>query len=82
MKDMDATTWKRRGSSIVWSPELLGPLITDGIAATQPELSALAFRARWLKADRHTLAAHHAGHAGDGQPRLVAIPGFVRRSTA
>ena len=30
MKDMDATTWKRRGSSIVWSPDLLGSLITDG----------------------------------------------------
>jgi hypothetical protein len=30
MNDMDATTWKRKGSSIVWSPELLGPLITDG----------------------------------------------------
>ena len=32
MKDMDATAWKRRGSSIVWSPELLGPLITEGFA--------------------------------------------------
>jgi hypothetical protein len=32
MKDMDATTWKRKGSSIVWSPELLGSLITEGIA--------------------------------------------------
>ena len=32
MKDMDATTWKRRGSSIVWSPDLLGSLITDGNA--------------------------------------------------
>ena len=30
MKDMDASTWKRRGSSIVWSPGLLGSLITDG----------------------------------------------------
>ena len=30
MKDMDATTWKRKGSSIIWSPDLLGPLITDG----------------------------------------------------
>ena len=30
MKDMDATTWMRRGSSIVWSPKLLGSLITDG----------------------------------------------------
>ena len=34
MKDMNATTWKRRGSSIVWSPELLGPLITDGSAVS------------------------------------------------
>ena len=32
MKDMDATTWKRKGSSIIWSPDLLGPLITDGSA--------------------------------------------------
>lgn len=32
MKEMDATTWKRKGSSIVWSPELLGPLITGGSA--------------------------------------------------
>jgi len=32
MKDMDATTWKRMGSSIVWSPELLGPLIMTGEA--------------------------------------------------
>ena len=34
MKDMDSTTWKRKGSSIVWSPELLGPLITDGFAVS------------------------------------------------
>lgn len=27
---MTASSWKRRGSSIVWSPQLLGPLITNG----------------------------------------------------
>ena len=43
MKDMDATTWKRRGSSIVWSPDLLGPLITDGSAV--PLRSALCWMA-------------------------------------
>ena len=43
MKDMDATTWKRKGSSIVWSPELLGPLITDGIAV--PLRTALCWMA-------------------------------------
>ena len=43
MKDMDATTWKRRGSSIVWSPDLLGPLITDGIAV--PLRTALCWMA-------------------------------------
>lgn len=32
MKEMDSTTWRRSGSSIVWSPELLGPLITTGEA--------------------------------------------------
>ena len=32
MKDMDATTWQRSGSSIVWSPSLLAPLITKGEA--------------------------------------------------
>lgn len=32
MKDVDTTGWQRMGSSIVWSPELLGPLITGGTA--------------------------------------------------
>ena len=32
MEEMTSSSWQRRGSSIVWSPELLGPLITDGEA--------------------------------------------------
>lgn len=50
IKDKGATTWKRKGS-IMWSPDLLGPFITDGIAAMQPEHYALAFRAGRLKAN-------------------------------
>jgi hypothetical protein len=34
MQEMTAQSWKRRGCSIVWSPELLGPLITDGEAVS------------------------------------------------
>lgn len=30
MKEMTASSWKRRGSSIVWSANLLAPLITQG----------------------------------------------------
>jgi hypothetical protein len=29
MQEMTAQSWKRRGCSIVWSPDLLAPLITD-----------------------------------------------------
>jgi hypothetical protein len=32
MQDMDGTGWKRQGCSIVWSPDLLAPLITEGEA--------------------------------------------------
>ena len=32
MQEMTAQSWKRRGCSIVWSPELLASLITDGEA--------------------------------------------------
>ncbi|MBI4291277.1 MAG: hypothetical protein HY661_07360 [Betaproteobacteria bacterium] len=32
MQEMTAQSWKRRGCSIVWSPELLTPLITDADA--------------------------------------------------
>lgn len=30
MQEMDGSSWKRQGSSIVWSPELLAPLVTQG----------------------------------------------------
>src|SRR3954466_11520733 len=33
MQEMTANSWKRRGCSIVWSPELLAALITDSEAA-------------------------------------------------
>jgi hypothetical protein len=32
MQEMTAQSWKRRGCSVVWSPELLAPLITDADA--------------------------------------------------
>ena len=32
MQGMTSSSWKRRGSSFVWSPELLGPLIIEGDA--------------------------------------------------
>lgn len=32
MQEMDSTSWQRQGSSIVWSAELLGALITEGEA--------------------------------------------------
>lgn len=32
MQEMTSSSWKRRGSSFVWSPELLGPLIIEGDA--------------------------------------------------
>lgn len=32
MQDMTSQTWQRMGNSIVWSPELLGPLILGGEA--------------------------------------------------
>ncbi len=32
MQEMTAQSWKRRGCSIVWSPDLLAPLITSGNA--------------------------------------------------
>ena len=34
MEEMHSSGWKRSGSSLVWSPELLGPLITDGDAVS------------------------------------------------
>jgi hypothetical protein len=41
MHEMESSSWKRRGSSIVWSPELLRPLITEGDAV--PLRAALAW---------------------------------------
>jgi hypothetical protein len=32
MKEMTSTAWHRSGSSIIWSPALLGPLVLDGEA--------------------------------------------------
>jgi hypothetical protein len=32
MQEMDGSSWKRQGSSIVWSPELLRPLLHEGDA--------------------------------------------------
>lgn len=32
MQEMTAQSWKRRGCSVVWSPELLSPLITENDA--------------------------------------------------
>lgn len=46
MQEMTAQSWKRRGCSIVWSPELLGGLITDTEAT--PLRTALEWRERGL----------------------------------
>ena len=43
MHETDGSNWTRKGCSIVWSPELLGPLITSGEAV--PLRVALG----WLK---------------------------------
>lgn len=59
MEEMTSTSWKRRGSSIVWSPELLAPLITEGEAV--PLRSVLS----WL----HT--GFPASPPGDRQTILV-----------
>jgi hypothetical protein len=32
MQEMDGSSWKRQGSSIVWSPDLLAPLVIEGDA--------------------------------------------------
>ena len=34
MQEMTSQSWKRRGCSIVWSPELLGPLVTEAEATS------------------------------------------------
>ena len=46
---MQATTWKRKGSSIIWSRDLLGPLITDGSAV--PLRTALSWMADGFPVD-------------------------------
>lgn len=43
MQEMTASSWKRRGSSIVWSLDLLGPLITEG------EATPLRVSLEWLR---------------------------------
>jgi hypothetical protein len=46
MNEMESSSWQRRGSSIIWSPELLRPLITGGDAVplrTALEWSTLGF---------------------------------------
>lgn len=42
---MTASSWKRRGSSFVWSPQLLGPLIREG------NITPLREALSWLKSD-------------------------------
>jgi hypothetical protein len=46
MQEMTAQSWKRRGCSIVWSPELLSGLITD--AEATPLRVALEWRQQGL----------------------------------
>lgn len=46
MQEMTAQSWKRRGCSIVWSPELLAPLITDADAV--PLRTVLAWQRHGL----------------------------------
>lgn len=41
MQEMNSSSWQRTGCSIVWSPDLLGPLITAGTAV--PVRTALAW---------------------------------------
>ena len=43
MQEMTASSWKRQGSSIVWSLDLLSPLITEG------EATPLRTSLGWLK---------------------------------
>ena len=59
MQEMDGSSWKRQGSSIVWSPELLTPLITEGEAV--PLRTVLG----WLK------TGFPEGPPGDRSPVLV-----------
>ncbi len=47
MQEMTATSWQRRGCSIVWSPELLAPLITSSDAV--PLRTVLEWNRDWQK---------------------------------
>ena len=42
MQEMTSQSWKRRGCSIVWSPELLGPLVMEA------EATSLRTAINWL----------------------------------
>ena len=46
MQEMTANSWKRRGCSIVWSPDLLAALITDTEAV--PLRTALSWQRHGL----------------------------------
>ena len=59
MEQSTASGWKRRGSSVVWLPELLGPLITDG------EVIPLRTALGWLQ------HGFPAATPGDAQTVLV-----------
>ena len=41
MQEMDGSSWKRQGSSIVWSPELLGPLVIENRTKLKEEQGIL-----------------------------------------
>src|SRR2546430_1837938 len=64
MQEMTAKSWTRRGCSIVWSPELLSPLITSGDAV--PLRTAL----EW---SRHTIP----DPSGGGRTGLFGGAGLV-----
>ncbi len=42
MRQTDGTAWRRSGSSLIWAPQLLAPLILDGAAV--PLSTVLAWR--------------------------------------
>ena len=73
---MQATTWKRKGSSIIWSRDLLGPLITDGSAV--PLRTALS---GWRTASRSTRLAALALFWSAAFKRSLKRPVQQRRPT-
>ena len=44
MQEMDGSSWKRQGCSIVWSPDLLGPLLREADAVP---LRTVEFRVKF-----------------------------------